>query len=446
MCFKYKFSFLLFLLASGLNAQQELMLNALPDLWHTNSVNPAFFPEGKRFAVGLPGYSLDAAHSGDITYNDILRREGDRTVIDLGNVIDKLDPENEVFFDQRVETVSFGIRSRDDKWGLQLGHAIVLSGWVNYPKALAEVLWNGNAPYVGQTLQIGPQTDIFDWQEWNAGISRRFGNFSVGARVKFLTGVSALVTETGRNTMSVYTDPDIYQLTLTTDYAFHSSSIISAIDTAGLGFEFVTGSFGKQPSFDNSGVAFDLGLQAKLSERLSINAAILNLGGTITWEKNANLYASKNQYTYEGGTFPGTDIINGADDIDFESKLDTLNDIFQFQKTSEAFQSALPLRVLAGATFRFSEKWHVGVNVYYQDTDNRTNTAGGVHVRWLPARWLSLGAMYSANSRSSSNLGFHVAVTPGPIQFYLLSDNLLNAFSLKNSPAINLRAGAALVF
>lgn len=446
MLSKYKFSFFCILLASGLNAQQELMLHTLPDLWHAGSVNPAFFPEGKRFAIGLPGYSLDAAHSGDITYNDILRKDGDRTIIDLGNVIGKLDPENEVYFDQRIETFSLGLRSRDDKWALQLGHAIVLSGWVNYPKDLAEVLWNGNAPYVGETLEIGPQTDIFDWQEWNAGISRRLGNFTLGARVKFLTGVSALITEPGRNTMRVYTDPDIYQLTLTTDYAFHSSSIISAIDTAGLGFDFVTSSFGKKASFDNSGVAFDLGLQAKLSERLSVNAAILNLGGVISWEKNANLFSSKNQYTYEGGAFPGTDIINGSDDIDFEDKLDTLNDIFQFQKTSETFQSTLPLRVLAGATYKFSEKWHFGLNAYFQDTNNRTNTAVGVSVRWLPARWLSLGAMYSANSRSSSNLGFHVAVTPGPVQLYLLSDNLLNAFSLKNSPAINLRAGAALAF
>ncbi len=444
MLFKYKFALFCLFLAAGLNAQEELMLHTLPDLWHSNNVNPAFFPAGKRIAIGLPAYSIDAAHSGNVTYNDILRKDGDRTIIDLDNAISKLDPQNEVFFDQRIETFSLGLRSRNDKWGLQVGHAIQLSGFVDYPKSLAEVIWNGNAPYIGQTLNIGPKADIFDWQEWSVGISRRIANVNIGARAKYLTGISALRTTENRNTMSIFTDPDIYQLTLTTDYAFHASSVITSIDTAGLAFDIVTGP-GK-PSTSNSGVAFDLGFDAKLSERLSVNAAVLNLGGTITWKNEAAFFSSKNQYTYDGTTFPGSDIINGTDSLTFEDKLDTLNDIFQFVKTPESFDSKLPLRILAGASFKLSERWMMGFNAYYQNTDRRTHTAVGVSARWSPLRWLSLGAMYSANTRSASNVGFHLAVKPGPVQVYFLSDNLLNAFSLRSSPAVNFRAGAALVF
>ena len=445
MLFKHKITPLFLFLAAGLNAQQELMLQSLPDLWHSNSLNPAFFPQGKHVAVGF-AYSIDAAHSGDITYNDIFRKDGDRTVIDFGNVIDKLDAENEVYFDQRIETVSLGFRSRNDKWGLQIGHAIQLSGFVNYPKALAQVLWNGNAPYVGQTLDIGPQANIFDWHEWSVGVSRRVGNFSFGARAKYLTGASLLRTDPDRHKMTVYTDPDIYQLTLATDHAFYSSSIISSIDTAGLGFDIVTGSFGSKPSGDNYGLAFDLGMEAKLSERLSVNASVLNLGGKITWNKDAAAFSSQNQYTYEGAEIPGLDIINGTDSLDFDTKLDTLNDIFKFSKQARTFDSELPLRVLAGATFKLSGRWSVGFSGLYQKSESRTNTALGVSARWMPLRWLSLGAMYSANSRSASNVGFHLALKPGPVQVYFVSDNLLSAFSMKSSPAVNLRAGAALVF
>ena len=446
MLLKYKNILICLLFAVSAQAQQELMLHSLTDLWHSNSLNPALFPEGKRIAIGLPAYSIDFAHSGDITYNDIFRRSGDRTIIDLDNAIGKLEPENDVYFDQRIETFSLGIRSRNEKWGFQIGHAIHLNGWVNYPKSLAEVIWNGNAPYIGDTLVIGPQTNIFDWQEWSVGVSRRIANLTLGARVKFLTGISALRTDEDHRLMSVYTDPDIYQLTLTTDYAFYSSSIISAIDTAGLGFDFVTSSFGKSPSTQNTGVAFDLGLEAKLSEHLRVNAAVLNAGGSINWKKNASYFSSRNQYQYEGSTVPGTDIINGTDSLDFGNTLDTLNDIFQFAKTARSFKTDLPLRILAGASFDFSERWRLGVNAYYQNLEGRTNTAVGVNLRWMPLKWLSLGGMYSANSRSASNLGFHLALTPGPVQFYFISDNLLNAFSLKSSPAVNLRAGASLVF
>lgn len=444
MHLQHKIALFCLFLAAGLNAQQELMLSALPDLWHANSLNPAFFPEGKRIAIGLPAYSIDAAHSGDITYNDILRKEGDRTIIDLDNAISKLEPRNEVYFDQRIETVSLGLRSPNGNWGLQLGHAIQLNGFVDYPKSLAEVIWNGNAPYIGQTLDIGPKADIFDWQEWSVGISRRIANVNVGLRAKYLTGISALRTDDARSTMSIYTDPDIYQLTLTTDYAFHASSIITAIDTAGLAFDIVTAS-GK-PSTSNSGVAFDIGFDAKLSERLSVNAALLNLGGTVTWEKEAAYFASQNQYTYDGTTFPGSDIINGTDSLDFDTKLDTLNDIFQFAKTSQSFESKLPLRVVAGASFKLTERWMLGFNAYYQNSDSRTHTALGVSARWMPLRWISLGAMYSANTRSASNIGFHLALKPGPVQVYFVSDNLLNAFTVRSSPAVNFRAGASLVF
>ncbi|MCB0576626.1 MAG: hypothetical protein KDC61_18860, partial [Saprospiraceae bacterium] len=285
-----------------------------------------------------------------------------------------------------------------------------------------------------------------DWQELYFGVSRKIGRFSLGARVKYLMGVSALRSDADHTVMSIYTDPDIYQLTLTTDYAFYSSSIISAIDTAGLGFDFVTGSFGKSPSVDNPGVAFDLGFEARLSDNLSVNAAVLNLGGRITWKKDAQYYISQNAYTYEGADFPGTDLINGTDSLDFEGKLDTLNDIFQFTKQAQQFETTLPVRVVAGATFKLSERWHLGLNASYTDLEGRSSTAVGASLRWLPLRWLSLGAMYGANSRSAANFGFHLAVKPGPVQVYLLSDNLLNAFSLKSSPAVNLKLGAALVF
>jgi opacity protein-like surface antigen len=446
MLFKYKTTLFCLFLAANLSGQQALMLHSLPDLWHANSLNPAFFPEGKRIAVGLPAYTLDANHSGNVTYNDLFRQVDGNTVIDLGGAIEKLDPENKVRYDQRVETVSLGLRSKNDKWAFQFGHAIQQSGYVNYTKSLAQVLWNGNAPYLGETLEIGPKANIFDWHEWSVGVARRFGKVDIGVRGKFLTGAGLVRSDENQNYMSVYTDPDIYQLTLKTDYKFYSSSIVSAIDTAGLGFNIVSSSFGSKPSTENTGFALDFGLNAKLSENLSINASVLNLGGSITWKKDAASFTSVAEYTYEGATIPGLDIINGTDSLDFDAKLDTLNDIFQFEKQAATFDSELPLTVTAGAQFKLSEKWSLGFSAFYMRFEDETNTALGVSARWLPLRWLSLGAMYGANSRSASNLGFHVALMPGPVQVYFLSDNLLNVFSPNNSPAVNLRMGASVVF
>ncbi|MCC7244968.1 MAG: hypothetical protein IT269_04785, partial [Saprospiraceae bacterium] len=202
--------------SSHLAAQQELMMYSLPDLWHSSSLNPAFFPEGKKIAIGLPGLGLDLAHSGDITYQDIFSKDGDKTKVDFSNALSKLDQENNFFAEQRIETFSFGLKIK--KLYLSLGHANRLSGSIQYPKTLPELIWNGNAQYIGQTLNIAPQATIFNWNEWYAGVAADLGKFRVGLRLKMLNGTASLLTDDAHKSATIYTNPDIYQLSLTSDY------------------------------------------------------------------------------------------------------------------------------------------------------------------------------------------------------------------------------------
>ena len=421
------------------------MLQTLPDLWHATSINPALFPENKRIAIGLPAYSLDASHSGNVTYNDLLRKDGDQTVFDFNGVIDQLETENTLYFDQRIETVSFGIRLPGN-WSLQAGHANRLTGLAVYPKSLAEVLWNGNGPYIGEKVDFGFQARVFDWNEWSVGLARHFDKISVGARLKYLTGVTSLITDNDHHSATIFTNPDIYQLEIETDYGFHSSSLISAIDTSGLGFKVDVANLEGKAFSKNTGVSLDLGVQLRVSDQLTISASVLDWGGKIKWKEDANYFRSNGKFVYEGITFPGSDIINGGDSLNFDQKLDTLNDIFQFQKNAEEFTTKLPQRIYLGGTFQLTEKWGLGLSAFAQNNDNRRVGGLGASVRWLPVRWLSLGAMYSINRRSAANLGFHFVLKPGPVQFYFLSDNLANAVSLKSSAAVNLRTGLSLVF
>lgn len=429
----------------SVSAQQELMLHSLPDVWHSTSTNPAFFPENKKFALGLPGISLDAEHSGDISYHDIFVRENGKTVIDFGNVISKLNPENTLRFDQRNETVTLGFRL-PGKLRLQAGHATRSSGVIVYPKSLPELLWNGNGPYIGQTLQIGLRADVASWNEWSAGVSRQFGKLTLGARAKLLTGMSSLVTDPNHPTATVYTDPDIYQLTLHTDYAFYSTSIISAFDTSGLGFKVGLGSLKGSAFSKNTGAALDFGLQYQISDKWSLDASVLDVGAKIKWSSKSHYYLSQGDYSYEGQVFPGADIINGADSLDFTTKLDSLNDIFNFQKSEASYITELPLRGYVGLHYQLSRRWSLGASAYFEHRKNDTDTyAIGASARWQTFKWLSLGAVYSVNQRSAANFGFHAILQPGPLQIYFSSDNLLNAFTPKNSPAVNLRAGIALL-
>ncbi len=449
----YRLRFFSYSLLTGLlfcaftgNAQQELMLYQQDGLWQSIATNPAFFPKEKRFFIGLPSFGLDAAHSGEITYNDLLRKQGDRTIVDLSQVIDKLEPENEVHYDQRFETFSLGFRLPGN-WYLQAGHAVRLNSTVQYPKSLAELFWYGNAPYIGQTLQVGFTTTTFDWNELSLGLAHRFGDHLIlGARAKFLSGISSLQTDDNHRQVSVYTDPDIYQLTLNTDYAFYSSSIISAIDTAGLGFDLALNEL-KNGFSANTGWAFDLGAQWQLGERFALSVSVLDLGGSIAWKKNANYFQSRGTFTYDGIEIPGTDIINGTtDSLDFSAALDSLNDVLQFEKTPTAFNSDLPTRIYVGGTYKLTKHLSVGAVVHHQKSERRSATSVGFNAQLSILKWLSVGAMYSVNDRSAANVGMSVVLKPGPVQLFILSDNALNAFTPYGSPAVNFRFGGAVVF
>jgi hypothetical protein len=441
---KYIFFFLL-LFVNSLFAQRELMLYQSADLWSANAVNPAFFPKDKKIVLGLPGFGVDAAHSGDVGYNDLFRREGERRLIDLGQLIDRLEPENKVHYEHRFETVSLGVRLPAGLF-LQAGHTVRLQTAATYPKTLAQLLWNGNGPYVGQTLDIAPNVEVFDFNELSLGLGWGTERLHLGGRLKYLSGISALRSDENRLLATAHTDDDIYQLTLQTDYAFHSASIISDIDTAGLGFDLRT-EVAKGKLFSrNQGLAFDLGASFQLSERLTLSAGALDLGGRINWASNAHYFHSRGSYTYEGVTFPGTDVINAADSISFDAQLDTLNDIFRFQKTPEDFETELPIRLYAGGSFQLSERWTFGAVLFHQNGGRRATTSFGVNAHWRPLDWLSVGGMYSVNDRSAANLGFRVGIQPGPLQLYLVSDNLLNVFTPYSSSVVNFRAGAALVF
>ena len=70
----------------------------------------------------------------------------------------------------------------------------------------------------------------------------------------------------------------------------------------------------------------------------------------------------------------------------------------------------------------------------------------GASARWKPLNWCSIGAMYSVNKQSAANLGLHLVLTPGPLQVYFTSDDVLYAFSIKNSSTVNFRAGISLIF
>jgi Family of unknown function (DUF5723) len=259
--------------------------------------------------------------------------------------------------------------------------------------------------------------------------------------LKYLGGGNALVSDIDHQLAKVTTSSDIYQLELETDYGFYANGFVSSIDTANSGFDVQLAQLKNRLFSGNSGFALDLGAQFKLG-KISVNLSALDLMGKINWKgENANYFKSKGTFEYAGVEIDGLDIINGTDSLSFSQKLDSLNDIFQFQKSATSFSTELPAQFYASVVYELMKSLQFSLAFHHGRA-----TAVGVGAQWKPLNFLSLGAMYSVNDQSRHNLGFQLGLTPGPVQLYFATDNLLNAFTLKKSAAASFRAGAALKF
>jgi len=424
-----------------------MMLYNMPEYWHANGLNPAFFPKDHKLYVGLPGIALDAYNSGNLTFNDIINRSKDRLSLDFSRAIDKLGEQNDFAFDQRIETLSLGFRL---KGGITISaaHAQRFHGFFVYPKGLPGLLWEGNAgpAFVGQSVALAPSARTFGWHEVRLGLAKSLGPLTVGGRVNLIAGITGVESDPNRNRISLFTDPDYYQLTVSSDYAFQSANLIQRIDTSGNGFSvgFVD-DFNKGNLFAVNGRSFDIGFQLQATPRLSLSASVLDLGGQINWDRNTYAFHTEGNYTYEGGIIDGGDLLQGAD-IDFDVNLDTLNDIFAFKRSDQAFSSNLPTRYFGSLRYQLTDRFGVFGTFFHQQRDLRTQTAMGVGISWNPAQWFNVGAQYGYNNRSGSNLGLYLGCRPGPFQVYVATDYGLAVFRPYNASRANIRAGLSLVF
>jgi Family of unknown function (DUF5723) len=440
----FLYTCVLFITASNTSfAQQESMLSQMNKSWQFNSINPAFFPEEKRIAVGLPSFGVDAFHSGTLTYNDFIKNVNGKKQVDFEQIISKLEPENNISYRQRFETFSVGLRLPGiGKTAVSISHAIRLNSNTSYTKEMVQLFWGGNAQFIGQTIQIAPVTRTFDWHEIGLNVSRSFGKFRVGGRIKYLAGISSLITDTGAQKLEVTTSNDIYQLNLNTDYGVFSSGIISAIDTSGLGFNVTRNQLKNKFSGANSGLAFDVGVVYNINDKLTIHASVLDLSGSIRWEA-ANYFKSKASYDFEGVTLPGADIINGADDLDFSAKVDTLNDIFKFSKTTVDYTTAVPTRCYAGARYEITKRLAIAGSVFYETGFLEDKLAFSFSAHFQPIKLLNVGILYAANKNKAANIGAQITLSPGPVQFFIASDNLNGALKPYGSSRVNFRTGLA---
>jgi hypothetical protein len=417
-------------------AQQELGLHFMKEIWQSGKTNPAFTNDFSKVHYSLPSLYFNIAHNG-ATYNDVvITNENGENVLDIGAVIDRMDAQNQLFSTVEVETFSFSIGIKDLK--LSLNHAIKLNTFMDYPKELVQLAWNGNSQFIGQTVNIGPDVQAFAYNEFGIGLATKIFDVGAGAKLKILTGIGDISSE--RTDVQVYTDPDIYQLTFDTDYLINTSAFFNYEGGEDFDVDFGEVTF-KEVFASNLGAAIDLGATFKI-RNIDVAASIVDLG-FITWKKNAKNYHSQGSHTYEGVDISG---VFRGDSVTFENTLDSIGDILDFKETNRSYTTMLPAKVYLSANYSLGELWDLGGLFYTEMYRGKVYPSFAASARVKFGTKLSLGATYAIRNKTFDNIGLNLMAKLGPVQFFGVTDNLISAFRPYDSRNSNLRVGVNLLF
>ena len=434
---RYYTLFLFLSFSITINAQQELSLAFMDDLFQSNKTNPALMT-AQKISIALPSVYYNILHTGG-SFNDLIRKnaEGNK-VLDLSQILNNLKDNNYLKTNFDVETLSFGIKA-NQHLQFNFSHTTKLNGFLNYPNTLPELIWNGNAQYVGLKVAFGPDVQLTAYHEFAFGAAYKWNKISFGAKLKYLSGVGDISTPKTKATL--LTSSDGFDLNFDTDYQINTSSFLEVASVIDYNFNFSDVKFSKLFT-KNTGLAFDFGFHAALSDKLQISASVIDLG-KINWKENNKTYTSTENFIYDGLDI--TDIIK-ADSISFDGTLDTLDKLFSFQETNPNYATSLPTKFYLTGKYQFDEHWQFAASLYGEKYRSTFSPGLALSARYKLNEILTVGMVYAVRNNTYTNIGLNAVLHLGPVQIFALSDNIVGALVPFNSTNTNGRLGLNLVF
>ncbi len=434
-----KNSFIVFflLLTFSLTGQQELGTHLMRGVWQASYSNPALVPDAK-IVVGLPGLYQNLGLTG-ITYNEVVVEENGSRYIDLNRAVDALDEDNFIRENFTFETLSLGLRF--GRLTLSAGHRLHFNAYANYPKTLIQLIAQGNAQFIGQTVDIGHDYQLGGYNELYLGAAVEVGfGLTVGGRFKLLNGFADISTD--RNDLTLFTSDEAYELTLNADYRINTTGSLDYDGFRDITFNYDFTDFEAGDLFSiNSGYAFDFGARYEIGP-LDIAVSILDLG-KINWEEESANYSLAGAFEYQG-----LDIARQVleDSTDFGSAIDTLAEKYEFVETNNTYETDLGPRFYLSGTYQLTPRLRLGGVFYTESYRNESFTAVALAANAQVSRLLAVGGLYAIRNNRFDNLGLNAAFTLGPAQLMFATDNLLTVFRPLDSNSMNFRLGINLVF
>ena len=427
-------SLLIGLLAANLvSAQQDLTIYNMELVPQRMYTNPAFIPFS-RINIGIPVLSseyFNFSNSG-FKYSDIIKHRGDSLYVDYENMLSKLSKNNYFSAALQPDLLSFGFRLGKNYISFNATEKINVQ--FRYPKNFMEFVWKGNGGLLGEEVKFNFGINFSHYREYALGFAREINEkLTVGGKFKYLYGMENVWTE--KSDISLTTDPNDFAITAKSDIKVNTSGVDSS-STSDINVKDYL--FKKK----NKGMGIDLGGVYKYTDKISFSASIIDLG-FIKWKDGISNYVSDNpngQFTYHGldlNQVFNEDSTNNPGDV----IADSLAEIFKVNTVHNSYKTKLSTQIYLGANYYIAEKSNAGLLLYSQIFDKSIHPGLALSFNQRVGRWFNVSASYSIYNRSYNNIGLGFAINGGPVQLYIVSDNVLGAVFPQNTKNLHLHFG-----
>jgi hypothetical protein len=448
--------------SASLRAQDPMALYFMETVPQTSRINPAFQPRANGF-VSLPA-SVGVDFRSGLSVKDIFQKHGDRWYLPIERQYDykklyKSIGRKATMINARVEWDLLGFGFRTGKGYVTFGVSEHVVGVSSLPSDLFKISETGFPD--NTRLDFSPmRIHAMAYKQILIGYSHPINEkLTIGVNLKPLFGQVAATTKirtfsikTGLNEWSVEVEGDAYTslpatMTEDEDGDLKEFEFQDDLETA----DYIS----KYAGFSNPGFAVDLGAVYAFTERLSVSAALNNLG-FISWKQDLNGVSFRGQYAFKGIEYNTAD----DDDIDnaWEALGDSLKNVIYFGTQHKKFKTALTPSLYLGASYRLTPAISVGLlsrSVFWKKAFHQSFN---LSLNLQPYSFVSFNIGINTQIKGNTYFGTGFSLFLGPLQFYLISDYLPIRYSTltldgdkipfvpERQKEITIRTGLNLVF
>lgn len=462
---QFIFTLIAFTVSISMYSQVSNTMYFMDRLPQSNQLNPAYQPKFDLY-IGLPVLSTIQINAGNnsLKVNDILFYNSSidslisfmHPLASKSAFINALKPQNTIYTNLQTDIISFGFRSRNDMY-FSFNLALKTDFNASYPKDLVRMLLNGiDTASAFDFKQFGINSTTY--AELALGVSKPWDDYlTIGAKIKFISGILDITTDNQKLALASSVDKDgNYQLNVNSNATINAylpyfkvkndSAWNLLIDSLKPNDNL----FKNYSPFNSFGLGFDFGATYTGFDQFIVSASLLDVG-FIRWSNSVYNFKMNGNFTFSG--IKNIDFLHGDSLTKLTQKIiDSISNAFKFKQQNSSYTNSLPTKLLLAGEY-FPEKFFsvglLSITQYYRSQFYEQITLSG---NFRPLNMLMLSTSYSIFNNGFSNIGLGLSLRGGPLNFYIISDNIPVKFGNISMPipyeamGINIRFGINLIF